>query len=323
MRMRSKRASMASAMAMAIMVAIVPAARATGHVETIVAFDPEQGQLPEGVAVDADGNVFASLTTLGQLVKIPAGASEAEAFGSVEGLAEGEFGPVGLAIDAEGNVYSGVSSQNPEANGVWRFDAATGAGERIAGSESILFANDVAFGADGTLYITDTIAGSVWRAPEGGAAELWIEDPLLAGTGEAGFGFPVGANGIAVGDDVVYVGVTETALMVAVPIAEDGTAGEASLFFQMPEAVDGIALDAAGNLISTHPLANQITKLSPDGELEVIAEVEDGLDRPSTVALVTGADGSTTLYIANFSIAMGTELGAGPSILALDLGGRG
>ena len=30
-------------------------------------------------------------------------------------------------------------------------------------------------------------------------------------------------------------------------------------------------------------------------------------------------DGTTTAYIADFSIAMGTELGAGPSILAIDL----
>jgi sugar lactone lactonase YvrE len=305
--------------ATALVVALAPTALAAGHAEVLVAFDPGEGRLPEGVAVDAEGNVYASLTTIGELVKIPAGSTEAEPFGVIEGLAEGEFGPVGLAIDADGNVYSGAMSANPEANGVWRFDAASGEATKIAGSEGIAFANDVDVADDGTLYVSDTIGGAVWRAEPGGPAELWIEDELLAGTGEAGFGFPIGANGIAVDGETVYVGVTEKAHVVAVLVNADGSAGEPSLFAQLPEAVDGIAIDAAGYLISTHPLANLITRLGPDSELEVIATEADGLDRPSTIALRANEDGSTTAYVANFSIAMGTELGNGPSILVLEL----
>lgn len=119
--------------------------------------------------------------------------------------------------------------------------------------------------------------------------------------------------------DAVYVGVTEKAHVVAVPVNADGSAGEPSLFAQLPDAIDGIAIDAAGGVISTHPLGNLITRLGPDGELEVIATEADGLDRPSSVALRTNEDGSTTAYVANFSIAFGTELGNGPSILVLEL----
>lgn len=292
---------------------------AGGPAGTFVGFDPARGQLPEGVAVAEDGDVFVSLPTLGELLRIPAGTDEAEPFGHIEGLAAGDLAPIGLAVDGAGNVYAGAMSLNPEANGVWRFDALSGESERIEGSEGIALANDVALADDGTLYITDTIAGSVWRAEPGGPAQLWVQDELLAGTGEAGFGFPLGANGIALADGVVYVSVTEKAHVVSVPVGADGSAGEVTLFARLPEAVDGIAIDEAGGLISAHPLADLITRWSPDGEIEVIADLSDGLDRPSTIALHVNDDGGTTAYVANFSVGMGTEIGNGPSILALQL----
>jgi sugar lactone lactonase YvrE len=184
------------------------------------------------------------------------------------------------------------------------------------------FANDIDVADDGTLYVTDTIGGSIWRAVPGGPAELWIEDELLAGTGEAGAGFPVGANGIDVDGDTVYVGVSEKASVVAVPVNADGSAGEPSIFAQLPELIDGIAIDAAGRVISTHPLANLVTRIGPDSELEVIAAEADLLDAPSSVALRANEDGSTTAYVANNSIGFGTPLGNGPSILVLELPGQ-
>jgi len=319
MKRSTLRLALATAVALAVGAIVAPVTWVAGHTTTIATFDPEQGQLPEGVAVDADGDVFASLTTLGQLVRIPAGSDAPEAFGSVSGFLEGDFGPIGLTVDADGNVYGGVSSQDPEANGVWRFDATTGAAARLAGTEAVAFANDVGFGEDGSLYISDTVGGSVWRVPPGGSAELWVEDPLLQGTGDFGFGFPIGANGIDASSDTVYVAVTERSHIVAIPIAADGSAGTPTTYAQLPEPVDGIALDDAGNIYSAHPTANQVTRLAPDGMVEVIAEVGDGLDGPSSVEIVSGPDGALTAYIANFSIALGTPLGAGPSILAIEL----
>lgn len=314
-------AALGFVVATASSIASAPAVVAEGHASTLVVFDPAQGQLPEGVALDAEGNAFASLPALGELVRSPAESAETQSFGRIEGLAPGDAGPIGLAVDLEGNVYSGVRSADPALNGAWRFDASTGEAFRIEGSGGIAFANDVALGPDGTLYITDTIAGTVWRAEPGGPAELWAEAELLQGTGEAGFGFPIGANGIAVVDDIVYVGVTERAHIVAVPVNEDGTSGVAEIFAQLPEAVDGIAIDAEGNLFSAHPIANLVTRRTPAGEVEVIATESDGLDRPSTIALQTEKDGTTTVIVANFSIAMGTPLGHGPSLLTLQLTG--
>lgn len=199
------------------------------HVQTIVTFDIEMGQLTEGVAVDADGNIFVSLTPLGEIVKIEAGSDSAEPFGAVEGLMSDDLGLLGLAVDADGNVYGGVLSSNPEANGVWMFDAMTGEGEQIPGTEAIQLANAIVFGEDGTMYVTDSIMGAVWSVDEDGSVETWLQDPLLEGDGSIGFPFPIGANGIDITEDTVYVGVFEVASIVAVPIMSDGSAGEATV----------------------------------------------------------------------------------------------
>ena len=306
----------------ALVAAMGAGALASGHSETVIAFDPEAGQFSEGVAVDADGNVYASLTPLGQLVRIAPGADVAEAVGSVEGIGEGDTGLLGLAVGPDGAVYGALHSQNPDANGVWRFDPATGAAERVPGTEAMIFPNDLSFGDDGTLYVTDYHAGAVWRVPEGGSAESWIQDPLLEGTGEAGFGAPLGANGIEVVGDTAYVGTIETAQIVAIPINDDGTAGSPTTFVQHDSPVDGVAVDAAGNVYTAHPLANEVRRVNADGDIEVVANVDDSLDVPTSVDIGPGAEGET-VYIANLTgVPVGLfELGAGPSVVIVPTGG--
>ena len=39
----------------------------------------------------------------------------------------------------------------------------------------------------GDVYATDTAAGSVWRIPRRGEAQLWSDAPELSGDGSFGF----------------------------------------------------------------------------------------------------------------------------------------
>ena len=309
-------------LALGTTVVLLSVATALNHAETVVQFDPNLGELPEGVAVDKNGNVFVSLSPLGQLVKVQPGSSTAQPFGSVQGLGPGDIGLIGLATDAPGNVYGGVFSANPDAHGVWKFDRKTGVEERVAGTEDILFPNSIAFDKRGTMYITDSIMGAVWRVLRQGSAELWIQDPLLEGDGSAGFPFPIGANGIAVGHNTVYVGVTELTSIVTVPILPDGSAGSASLWAQLPpnNFVDGIALDVHGNVYIAAPANNEVQRVNVDGTLETLATASDGLDGPTSVAFGTSKGDRQSVYAVNFSIALGTPLGAGPGLVKIDVG---
>lgn len=304
-------------------VAVTTSATAAGHVETVVSFDPAAGELAEGVAVDKRGNVFVSLSPLGQVVKVPAGTTTPEPFGQVS-LQPGDLGVLGLATDAPGNVYGAVFSTDPDTNGVWRFDARSGDASRIPGTGNVVFPNSVAFDSRGTMYVTDTILGAVWRVPKGGSAEPWIVDPLLAGTGAIGFGFPLGANGIAIRNGVAYVGVTEQGSVVSIPILPDGSAGQPAIWFQDPTAVvDGLALDVHGNVYFANPVPGAVVRVGVDGDVEQLATNADGLDGPTSVAYGTGRGDKQSLYVVNFSVALGTPLGAGPSLAKIDTGQPG
>jgi sugar lactone lactonase YvrE len=279
------------------------------------------------VAVDADGNVFASVTPQGRLVRIAAGSKKAEDFGKIEGLKQDDFGLLGLTVAADGTVYGCVVSKNPEANGVWRFDSESGDAERLAGTEEISFANAVIVDGD-AVYVSDTTGadgkGAVWRVPKEGEAEIWAQGGDLAGNGSAGFGFNLGANGIDVYNDTVYVGVTETAKIVAIPINDDGSAGEVRTFADLtkaapgdkPAAVDGIDVDDDGNVYVASPIVHLVLKVSSDGKrVSTVADAGDNLDGPASVAI-----GEDAIYIANFSAALGESSNKkGPSIVRVPI----
>jgi hypothetical protein len=91
-----------------------------------------------------------------------------------------------------GNVYGAVQSANPAANGVWRFDRATGAATRLPGTAAIGRANGLAFDKQMNLYVTDSARGAIWRIPWGGSASIWLQDPVLTGDGSLA---QLGANG--------------------------------------------------------------------------------------------------------------------------------
>ncbi len=304
-----------------------PAASAGG--EFIARFDAAAGELSEGVAVEAGGTVYASLSPLGQLVRIGSGGAY-EVVGTVEGLQEGDIGMLGITAHPDGSVYAGVFSANPDAHGVWRFDVDTGAAERVPGTEQIGLPNAIAFAADGAMYVTDSIAGAVWRAPPDGSAEQWVQHALLEGDGSIGFPFPIGANGIALdgADGTVYVAVLEKGTVAAIPIEDDGSAGEPEVHTEFADAegpvlVDGIALDAAGNLYAAQPAANAVVRVTPAGAIETVATRADGLDGPASVAVAPDADGAERLYVSNFSVALAPLVppgGAGPGIVVIPLG---
>ena len=166
------------------------------------------------------------------------------------------------------------------------------AAKRVPGTQQIGLPNGIAFAADGTMYVTDSIAGAVWRVPPDGTATQWVQAALLEGDESIGFGIPIGANGIALDEasGTVYVAVMEQGALVAIPIEDDGSAGEPAVHTtftdaQSPVLVDGIALDAANNLYVAQPAANTVVRVTPAGDIETVATQADGLDGPASVAV--------------------------------------
>ena len=294
---------------------------ATGEVQTLREWDPDAGELPEGIAIDKRGRIYVSMSGLSQIRRIDTDGSEHV----VAQLPVGSGpGALGLAVDAPGNVYVALATFDPATHGVYRVSP-SGSSSRLPGSEAITFPNGLTFDDEGTLYVTDSIGGAVWRIPRGGSAELWVQSPLLAGDDSAPLPFPVGANGITYGHGVVYVTNTELGSIVAIPAAPDGSAGEPSVLIQDPAlgAADGVALDVLGNLYVAVIAQSTIVRVAPDGSsLEVLADGSDGLDFTSSVAFGTGRGERKTLYAVNFSSGpfFGQPRTHGPALLSLGVG---
>lgn len=291
--------------ALSVLLTLPAATAGAGNSENIADFDPSLAQFPEGIASSKNGTLYVSWTLRDELVAIDPG-------GNTEVVAQlpARSAPAGIVVTANNVIYvaaGGIDlatgTTDPATRGVYKVEPG-GTPERIAGTEAMTFPNDVAMDRIGNIYATDTVAGTVWRIPKHGMPELWATDPLLEGTGGFGFGFPIGANGIAVDHKNVIVANPEKGLLVNLPIEKDGSAGAATLLAGSPSLVgaDGIALDVHGNIYVVAGVQNTVVVVRDDGRIDTLATAADGLNQPATLAFGSGRRANQTLFVTNFSI---------------------
>jgi DNA-binding beta-propeller fold protein YncE len=85
---------------------------------------------------------------------------------------------------------------------------------RIAALPPTSLANGLAMSDDGTLYVADSALGVIWRVPaSGGTPTQWASGPELA---PAGF---LGANGLKIHDNAVWVTNTDQGTILRIPSA--------------------------------------------------------------------------------------------------------
>jgi gluconolactonase len=165
--------------------------------------------------------------------------------------------------------------------------------------------NDLAYKSNGDLYFTDPPYGleklnddpakellfnGVYRLRKDGQVELLIRDLT----------FP---NGIAFSPDekTLYVAVSDPkfAVIMAYPLAPDGTVGKGRIFIDTTPMVskrkglpDGLKVDRAGNLFATGP--GGVLVISPDGKH--LGTIDTG---EPTANCAWGDDGSVLYITAN------------------------
>jgi sugar lactone lactonase YvrE len=298
-----------------LFVLTVGVARASAPIETVVSFNPGAGEFPEGVAVDARGVAYVSLIApVAQIRTIDraGGQSVLAQFGAAG------FGPLGLAVNSAGDLYVALASFDPATRGVYRVGP-DGSTTRLPGTGAILFPNGLALDPRGDLYVTDSIAGAVWKVPRGGTAAVWFQSPLLAGNGSVGLGFPLGANGIAFGKNEVVVSNTEGAKLLRIAVLPDGGAGAASVVAQGAAlaGADGVALDVFGDAFVAVNSQNTLLRVSPDGSASTLATGADGLNNPASLAFGTSHGERKMIYITNFSVFSAAPT---PALLRLEVG---
>jgi len=266
---------------------------------------------PNGVAVDAAGNVYVADTVNNLIRKIASGALATTTTLAVPSLSS----PRGVAVDAAGNIYVADTSNNKilkiTSAGVVTTLAGSGTAGALNGTgtaASFISPNGVAVDAAGNnIYVADTSNYLIRRITSAGlvttlagTAGTWGN---LNGTGTAAtFNTPKGVAVDAAGDvyeaddnnhkirKITSGGVVTTLAGTNLPGVANGTGTVAS--FNKPS---GVAVDAVGNVYVGDTFNSWIRKITPDGVVTTL--VGSGLSNPTGVAV----DAKGNVYVADTS----------------------
>jgi len=216
---------------------------------------------PQGVAVDAAGNVYVTDIGLQEVFKV---TSE----GVQTTVGSGLLVPEGVAVDGAGNVYI-TDSQSAAV-----FKVTPGGKQTTVGS-GWDFPSGIAVDGAGNVYVSDPFIDGVFKVTPGGKQ-------IAVG---GGYNTPAG---VAV-DAARNVYVADTYSAVVFKITAGGAQTTVGTALISPAAV---AVDAAGDVYITDAGTDTVYEVTPGG---VQTTVTSGLDVPNGVAV----GGSGNLYLAN------------------------
>jgi sugar lactone lactonase YvrE len=311
---------------------LVAVSASTAQVDTVTLFDPDAFETPESIQIDRHGNVYVSLALTGEIRQIaPDGTQSTLAFlplhPEIQPCQNSVGAPSlqGIALDHQGNVYASVNSCDAADLGIWKVtpDGQQSLLAHLPGDlppSGISWPNGIAY-RHGWLYVADSFLGLVWRVHADGKspAEVWSNDELLHHPAGPPSGLP-GPNGLQIFHNEVYVSVSSRAHIVALRIKANGSAGPGRVHALL--GVDDFAFDVKGNLYAMTNFSQTVERVTPDGRIETLLQLADGLDGPSSGAFGVGSD-SKNLYIANAAFSFApppTPTPRRPSVMRLHVG---
>lgn len=294
---------------------------------------------PEGLATDSNGNIYAALFHTGEVVMLKQnGGYEHVAW--VPSKAESGRGDLaGLDVDRQGNIYVAYHAHSKydagdlhnsfhaacrdatvTRSGVYKIDArthqVTALATRAAGWP-FCFPDDVAVDSRGDVYMTDLTYSGIWKiSPDGKSVNLWSSDPLLNPPSRPYSGYFAGVNDLALGnDEKSIVAVTDGDPMVLqIPIKQDGSAGEPKVLSTGYSFLDGVALDAKGNIYISEILQSDIWVISPDGSQRILIASKRNAPLDNNTSLVVTGD---TLCTANLGFAHASPRDADRTVVCM------
>jgi len=236
----------------------------------------------EGPVFDDHGNLYVTDIPFGRVFRIDA---------------QGQWDLV-TEYDGEPNGMKFLSAHEllitDYQNGLVKLDVRNGQTEHWLprrNTERFKGVNDLVFDSQGNLYFTDQgqtgmhdPSGCVYRlSPDGRLDALLTNVPS--------------PNGVALSPDekVLYVAVTRGNAVWRAPLMADGSVAKVGQFFTSygPSGPDGLAVDAAGNLVVANPGLGYVWLLNPRAEPVVVWRSPTGT---STTNIAYGGPERQTLY---------------------------
>jgi sugar lactone lactonase YvrE len=291
-------------LAFASLVFVQPAAAASA-VGQVRNFGPDLSgscNLPEGVAVDPTGNVYASSLNFGA-ASGPANICVLDSGGNIIDLISVAPVPGGVArllgmlfVPSEGLYVGDIGGSR-----VLRIDVRTHAATTVATG----FGAPNAFARDsrGNLFVSDSFPGTITKIAPSGQTTVFAYPAQLAPLSTESP--PFGANGLAFdrNERFLYVAMTARDQVFRIAYAE-GALGAIELFATGTaggalDGADGIAFDVRGNLYVASNQSEEIAVLSPSGD--VIAEYRgtgaNAFNSPASLVFR-----GRSVYVANLAL---------------------
>jgi len=275
---------------------------------------------PEGIAADANGNIYVATFSFAAPNVIHIFDPDGDLLVTIP-LPVGPLFvvPLGLAFDAAGNLYVAdflngdilkytppfTSTSAPAAT----FNVCDGVVVPPADPD-FCGLNAMTFDASGNLYVSDSFGGRIFKVTPGGVVSTFLADPLLA---TAGFP-PFGANGLAFnpsGKDL-YIANTGDDTILKLNLKTMTL----SVFASGIDGADGIAFDSQGRLWVAANQADQVVALNPTGQVVDSRGSFDGIGPdgavhgllfPASIALSQGS-----IYVTNAALALTPAVGDEP-----------
>jgi hypothetical protein len=291
-------------------------AHAATTVRIAVHFNLAAGQMPENVALEADGTADVTFAAARQVAAVsPYGTTRilatlpAPADGGKNTPALGFALTTGIARASNGTLYFLYASGTADLTGVWQLRAG-GTPQRIAALPANGLPNGLALDEHrGILYVTDSVLGKIFTVPTaGGTATAWSAAPELASTGF------LGANGLKVHHGALWVSNLDKGTLLRIPLRFGNRPGPVRVMATGLTGVDDFAFTGDGDeVLATLNSPNAVVRIRPGGITTTVLTAADGLQNPTSVALR-----GNTVYVLNAAYLTATD----PNLMLVRFPGR-
>jgi hypothetical protein len=235
-----------------------------------------KGTFLESIVVLPSGQLYVSSHEEGKIYRVTL-IGEYKLHAQVEGKATGLAILPNNALLLSGWDAAGVS--------VLSKIAPDGAVQTIAHLPDALFLNGITRLSEQIYLIADSYKGAIWQFDvSNNQVSLWLEHPLL-GRSHPDAVFPA-VNGLKIFGRMLYASNTQQQLLLRIPI-ENQQPGTPEIFLQGIN-IDDFASDVAGNLYGTTHVFNSVVKISPSGEVTLIAGAAQGMVGTTALAFEPG-----------------------------------
>lgn len=182
-----------------------------------------------------------------------------------------------------------------------------------------IFLNGMTLLDSNSVLIADSYRGAIWQLNVAEkTVSIWLEHPLLARS-SADREFPA-VNGLKIFDGVLYASNTEKMQLVKISII-NGQPGEPKVFVA-PINLDDFAFDRQGNLYGTTHIYNSVVKISPAGDITIIANAAEGMTGSTALAFGRSESDRTGVYVVtNGGMSFPSPTGVEPGqVVRLEVG---